>query len=551
MAPKQSLRRGRRYESKRNFSASPEPGWQRARRPAKAKEAGRLFVIQKHAARRLHYDLRLEMEGALVSWAVPKGLPMKHGEKHLAVKVEDHPLDYAEFEGNIPAGNYGAGSVMLWDRGLYEAVDADPARALKNGRLTIVLAGEKLRGAWTLVRTGIDGDKENWLLLKGKENDLKLAPADDDRSVATGRSMAEIADESDKPKARRKPPARAARRKEPAAAAELKNLPKKQPAFASPMKPTLSADLPRHGDWLYEIKFDGYRLIGVKDGDEVCLFSRNEKNVTATFPEIADALAALPVDKIVIDGEAVALNKSGISSFQLLQNRGRSKKERPPIFCYAFDLLNLEGKDTTKLPVEVRKHLLEELIDGQDDTLRFSAGIEAEPEFFLAQAEKLGLEGIIAKKMGSSYEIGRRSRSWLKIKVNQQQEFVIGGYTPPKGSRSKFGSVLVGLYEDGEFIYVARVGTGFNQKILEEAFKKFQPLRIDECPFSNLPASSRGQWGGGLTAAEMKRCTWLEPKLVCQIKFSEWTGDDSIRHPVFLGFRDDKSPQEVRREKAG
>jgi len=548
MATKKSSPRARRYETKRNFSATPEPGWHSAPKKTRggAKTTGRTFVIQKHAARRLHYDLRLEVDGALVSWAVPKGLPMEHGEKHLAVKVEDHPLDYGKFEGNIPAGNYGAGSVMLWDRGAYEIVGDEPARALKKGRLHIVFAGEKIRGDWTLIRTGdADSDKENWLLLKGKENELKLDPADEDRSISTGRSMEEIAAEAEKP-ARKK--AAGNRRRAFAQRPVLNDLPQAKTGFRAPMKPTLASDLPKGGDWLYEIKFDGYRVIAVKNGTETRLFSRNEKDVTATFPEIVEAVSRLPVDQVIIDGEAVALTKNGISSFQLLQNRGNAGLQRPPIYCYAFDLLHLEGRDTTGLPLTERKALLEELLRSGDDTLRFSAGIEAEPDFFLAQAEKLGLEGIIAKKVDSTYEVGRRSRSWLKIKIHQQQEFVVGGYTRPKGSRSRFGALLVGLYEDDDLEYVARVGTGFNEKKLEEAYQKFQKLKTDECPFNNLPAN-RHKWGGGLSTAEMKECVWLRPEMVCQIKFSEWTGDHSLRHPVFLGFRDDKPARQVRRER--
>lgn len=539
----------RRYDTKRDFNSTPEPTWKEVRPPGKkrSQHVGHAFVIQKHAARRLHYDLRLEIEGAFASWAVPKGLPMKQGERHLAVKVEDHPLEYGKFEGNIPTGNYGAGSVMLWDRGLYELVSGEPAAALRKGHLTLVLAGEKVQGEWSLVRTNIEGDKENWLLIKGKENGFQLPEKTEDRSVLTGRDMTEISAEAANPVSRKSTPKRQSTL-EASYLNQLHDLPAKTPGFAAPMKPTLSEDLPAHGDWLYEIKFDGYRLIAVKNGSDVALYSRNGKNVSVTFPEITEAVAALPIKKIVFDGEAVALDPAGISSFQLLQNRENSV--RPPIFCYAFDLLNLEGKATSSLPVETRKQLLGSLLPKDGSALRFSAGIEGNPEFFLAQAEKLGLEGIVAKRLGSTYESGRRSRSWLKIKFLREQEFVIAGFTSPKGSRSRFGAILLGIYDDDELTYVARVGTGFSDKMIEQAFQMFLPLRTDKCPFTNLPAPRKGKWSGGLTASEMKQCIWLKPKLVCQVKFTEWTQDDSLRHPVFLGFRDDKPAREVQREKA-
>lgn len=538
------------YESKRDLSATPEPSWKT--RKSQKSGPGRSYVIQKHAARRLHYDLRLEIEGALASWAVPKGLPLKPGEKNLAIKVEDHPLDYGQFEGNIPVGNYGAGAVMLWDRGLYELLEKNPAEAVRKGRLSLVLAGEKVRGHWILVRTGSKDEKEQWLILKGEETDLRISPEEDDCSVASGRTLAQIAEDQPTPGRTQKggQGGRTAKTKV-ATRAAIKDLPRQKPSFVAPMKPHLSAHLPKHGDWIYEIKFDGYRVLAVKDGAETILFSRNRKDVSRDFPDIRDAVGALPVNQLVLDGEIVALLESGLSSFQLLQNRGRAdSSNRPPIYCYAFDLLNLEGRDTTQLPLNGRKELLRELLSNEGDPLRFSASINTDPESFLAQAKDLGLEGLIAKEVESNYQPGRRSRSWLKIKLHNQQEFVIGGYTLPKGSRSRFGSVIVGVYEGGKLHYTARVGTGFDERSLEKAYQMFQPLCIEKCPFVNLPSPRKSSFGGGLTAADMKRCVWLEPKLVCQVKFSEWTSDGGLRHPVFLGFRDDKSPREVKREEA-
>ncbi len=549
--------RRRRYESKRNFSQSPEPPWQST--PAKTKRANRApaqrrFVIQKHRARRLHYDLRLEIEGALASWAVPKGFPEKPGDRHLAIRVEDHPLDYGDFEGNIPQGNYGAGAVMLWDRGLYEVLEGDPAEAVKNGRLSIVFAGEKLRGSWLLVRTRASAsaaaDKEQWLLLKGKDNTWRISQRDDDRSVLSGRTLAEIAaenaDESlNKPDARRQP------KKTPRPSRKMvlavADLPAARPDFVAPMKPTLATRLPEAGDWIFEIKFDGYRILAVKSTDEVRLFSRNEIDITREFPAIRDAVAALPADELVIDGEAVALLESGVPSFQRLQNYRSGGKDQP-IYFYAFDLLNIHGHATGGLPLRQRKEMLEQLLAAAPEPVRFSASIQGDPESFLAQAERLGLEGLIAKQADSPYLPGRRTRTWLKMKVQQQQEFVIGGYTEPKGARSHFGAIIVGVYHGRDLHYVGRVGTGFNERSLRDAHRKFQPLKTKTCPFVNLPAARKRSFGGGLTRAEMKHCTWLKPKLVCQIRFSGWTDDDSLRHPVFLGFRDDKNPREVVRE---
>lgn len=533
-AKETAIARKRRYESKRDFAASPEPSWTK-RKPAKT--TGRTFVVHKHAARRLHYDLRLEIDGALASWAVPKGFPVQHGEKHLAVKVEDHPLDYGNFEGNIPAGNYGAGAVMLWDRGLYEVLEDDPAEAVRQGHLSIVFAGEKLTGHWILVRTGKAAEKEQWLLIKGKENDWQISAADDDRSVLSGRSLNEIA-------------ATGENQENPSDAPSAPtDLPPAKAAFISPMKPHLAAHLPRHGKWIYEIKFDGYRVVAVKSAGETRLFSRNHIDVSNDFPAVQDAVTSLPANELVLDGEVVALLESGIPSFQLLQNRRRPGRDlRNSLFYYAFDLLNLNGHQTSHLPLQQRKQLLQALLKHASAPLRFSAGIDTDAETFLSQAEELGLEGLIAKEADSRYQPGRRSRSWLKIKVHHQQEFVIGGYTRPKGTRSRFGSVIVGIYKERKLHYVARVGTGFDEKLLEEAYQKFQPLRTDSCPFVNLPTPRKRSFSGGLTATEMKTATWLKPKLVCEIRFSEWTDDDSIRHPVFLGFRDDKNAREVRRE---
>lgn len=326
---------------------------------------------------------------------------------------------------------------------------------------------------------------------------------------------------------------------------DFKKLPAARPAFVSPMKPSLSDELPANpDDWLCEIKFDGIRTIAVKDGANVELYSRNRRKITGEYPEIRDAIAALPAGKAVLDGEVVALTAKGISSFQLLQNRN---KGNAPLCCYFVDILNLEGHDTTNLPLERRQEILATLLQNRTDPIRLSESIDADPETFLQQARKLGLEGMIAKKPGTPYRPGKRSRDWLKVKVVHQQEFVIGGFTPPKGSRKHFGSVLVGYYEKKKLIFAGKVGTGFSDRLLKQAAGRFGPLITGESPFESLPAD-RGRRGAGLTPSDLKKCTWLKPNLVCEVKFSEWTTDGLLRQPVFLGFRDDKAPTAVTRE---
>jgi bifunctional non-homologous end joining protein LigD len=520
--PRKHSSRGHAYQIKRRPATTPEPTWEDPPEPP-AGGQGRTFVIHKHAARRLHYDLRLEIAGALASWAVPKGLPMRPGQKHLAIQVEDHPLAYADFEGDIPEGNYGAGTVMIWDRGWFVTPHADPAAAIQQGHISLLLVGRKIRGPWSLVRTPTADNPQSWLLIKGKDR-------------PRGADQADAARTEDQ-RADALPP-------DP-----LRHLPSAAPAFLSPMKPHLTQTLPFDGRWIYEIKFDGYRIQAVKDGGEAMLFSRNRRDLSRDFPAIRDAVARLPAGAAVIDGEVVALTGSGLSSFQLLQNRGRAGgPDAPPLFFYAFDLLNLERRDTTGLPLTQRKALLATLMQGQVDCLRLSADIETEPDLLLAKAKEMGLEGIIAKRPDSLYQPGRRSRSWLKIKLQYQQEFVIGGYTQPTGNRSHFGSILIGVYQGKRLRFVGRVGTGFDEKGLQEAHRRFQSLRTADPPFADFPPAGRSPFGGGLTARQIQRCVWLRPALVCQVRFSEWTEDGSIRHPVFLAFREDKLAREVHRE---
>jgi bifunctional non-homologous end joining protein LigD len=324
--------------------------------------------------------------------------------------------------------------------------------------------------------------------------------------------------------------------------------PERLPDFVEPMKAKLVDSMPS-GDWIYEIKFDGYRALAIRGGNETRILSRNQKDLGSKFPEVKDSIAALDLQDAIIDGEMVALDEKGRSSFQLLQGFDMGE-QRPPIVFYAFDLLRFNGKDLRNLPIEERKAKLEELLKKPPGVIRYSVSFTKDIPELLDRAGKLGLEGLIGKRSGSKYEAGRRTGAWIKIKLHLEQEFVIGGFTEPEGSRKYFGALLVGFYEGEKLKFAGRVGTGFSEKLLRRLYSELNKIRIDKCPFYNLPAAGRNRWDQGLTAAEMKRCHWVRPAMVCQIKFTEWTRDDRLRQPVFLGIRDDKTAREVVREKA-
>jgi bifunctional non-homologous end joining protein LigD len=328
---------------------------------------------------------------------------------------------------------------------------------------------------------------------------------------------------------------------------KLEKLPGGQAAFIEPMKCKLSHALPEGKEWVYEIKFDGVRALAIKKGREVSLISRNQKNLNSRYPQVADAIRKLECDQIVLDGEVVALDQSGRSSFQLLQRINNPGANSGNLFYYAFDLLRLDGKDITGLPLTRRKALLEVTLKSASDCIRLSGLLPGGPKMISGELQGLGLEGIIAKKRNSIYEPGQRSGAWVKYKWTHEQEFVIGGYTDPEGSRSFFGSVLVGYYDSGQLIFAAKVGTGFNEKSLASLYKTFQKLRRPTPPFAEI-STRRGSSKHGLTPALLRRCHWIEPKLVCQCKFSEWTSDGHLRQPVFLGLREDKNPEDVMKE---
>jgi bifunctional non-homologous end joining protein LigD len=559
------------YKKKRNFGVTAEPAGGKPL-PKLVKGASR-FVIQKHDASRLHYDFRLEMDGVLKSWAVPKGLPWEKGGKHLAVEVEDHPVEYATFEGIIPKGQYGGGTVMVWDRGNYHVYGEEPLKALKEGRLHLVLDGEKAKGEWALIRTRMDAGKKQWLLLKSGTSIRPISKKRDDQSVKTGRTMAQIAAQRDaewqsnreddsKPslktrvkaalkkkdnRAEKSEPEKTRGRRSAASLPGLAKLPAGKPRFIPPMKPRLLETPPTAGDWIYELKFDGIRLIAVKNGEKVNLISRNGNELAARFSEVADAVRALPIKDCVIDGEVVALDEKGGSSFQLLQAH-EMEGRRAPIYYYVFDLLQAAGKSLVGLPLERRKDLLASLCENAGDSIRFSGEIGGDPVALLREVQRLGLEGIIGKQRGSVYEPDRRSGAWIKLKCVSEQEFVIGGFTPPQGARKYFGALLVGYYEKKRLLFGGKVGTGFNSKLLASLHKKFKAEKRDDCPFADLPSKQGGQWVLGITPAMMRRCEWINPVFVCQVKFAEWTRDGKLRQPVFLGLREDKKPAEVVRE---
>jgi bifunctional non-homologous end joining protein LigD len=567
------------YKRKRDFKKTSEPAGKPT--PKKVKGASR-FVIQKHAARRLHYDFRLQMEGVLKSWALPKGLPWKRGEKHLAVEVEDHPIEYEDFEGVIPEGQYGGGTVMVWDRGSYYVYGEQPLTSLGEGKLHLLLDGKKAKGEWTLVRIRGRDEKNQWLILKTGDDVKPISSKLEDQSVKTGRTMRQIADARDaewqsnrteeqsatsqfkarlreaiKKKVNDQGPRRDRRARRDTRRADaqgpldepsLRGLPAAKPRFIEPMKAKLVEKPPTTGDWIYELKFDGIRLIAIRERGKVSLLSRNQNDLSARFPEIVQALKNLAADECVLDGEVVAVDEEGRSSFQLLQAR-EMEGRKSPIYFYAFDLLQLNGKSLVSVPLEARKNVLKKLCSSaRDPQIRYSGTIDGDAEQLLSEVQRRGLEGIIGKLRNSVYEAGRRSGAWIKLKCVNEQEFVIGGYTPPQGARKYFGAILVGYYKDRDLVFAGKVGTGFTTKTLAALHKKFRAEERAACPFVDLPSKQSGQWVLGITPSMMKKIRWINPKFVAEIKFAEWTRDGKLRAPVYTGLREDKTAGEVVRE---
>jgi bifunctional non-homologous end joining protein LigD len=526
------------YRRKRDFSKTAEPA------PAVPQRGGaranRLFVIQKHAASRLHYDFRLAMDGVLKSWAVPKGPPYEISEKRLAMATEDHPMEYARFEGTIPKGEYGGGTVMVWDIGTYEVLDGN----YRKGKLHVTLKGQKLNGEWVLVKRAISDRSDNsWLLIKAAGGQKRPSDKEQDSSALTGRSMEEIAGAQDAVwHSNRNGAAKRAAAMHQSLDTELAGLPGASARFVKPMLAEAVRDLPpERKDWIYELKLDGYRCVAVKTNGDVQLFSRKQKLFNAKFPTLVPGLSSVEPET-VLDGEIVALDEEGKPSFNVLQN---FRVATTRIYFYVFDLLIYRGKSLLKLPIEQRRAFLPAAIHSCPDTVRISADLSGTAKQIVQAAKKLGLEGIIAKQKGSVYESDRRSGAWVKYRIHQGQELVIGGYIP---GPQYFDALLVGYYRRGDLIFIAKIRNGFVPRLRRELFEKFKGLETPVCPFANLPEPQNARRGQALTAEAMKRCRWLKPKLVAQIEFAEWTEGDRLRHAKFAGLREDKTPEEVKRE---
>ncbi|HEY2816088.1 MAG TPA: non-homologous end-joining DNA ligase, partial [Casimicrobiaceae bacterium] len=538
-----------KYRQKRDFRITPEP----AGKVGKRRNRALRFVIQKHAATRLHYDFRLELNGVLLSWAVPKGPSLDPNDKRLAMHVEDHPLEYGEFEGVIPPKQYGAGTVMLWDRGTWTP-KGDPDEGYAKGHLKFELNGEKLHGVWNLIRsrsTKYGGGDKSWLLFKETDDYARLGPEglvvdEHPDSVTTGRSLDEIKAAQDRVWHSNQSVAAnvkggAIRKPKPKTAASIAKIEgakvRAMPAFVEAQLATLVKNPPQGPHWVHEIKYDGYRMLCRIDKGETQMISRNEKDWTAKFPSVAQSLSRLPVETAWIDGEVAVVDARGRSSFQALQNA--LSGENTALTFFAFDLMYLNGVDLRGAALTERKRLLKDLLQDAPASIRFSEHFSASGDEFKDKVCGLGLEGIVSKRGDLPYQAGR-GPAWQKTKCAQRQEMVVGGYTDPEGSREAFGALLLGVYaSDGRLTYSGKVGTGFNAGSLADVYKRLKPLVQKEPPFHNPP---RG--------AEARRAHWVKPVLVAEVEFTEWTEDGTLRHPSFQGLRQDKAARDVVRERA-
>lgn len=549
------------YRKKRTFSKTPEP-------EGGSNKGDQLrFVIQKHDASRLHYDFRLELKGVLKSWAVPKGPSLDPRQKRLAMMVEDHPYDYREFEGVIPKGQYGGGTVIVWDQGIYEPLDWEGgtrkemeqhlSAQLRKGDLKIVLKGKKLRGAYALVRTNFQGEN-SWLLIKKKDRYASTADIlKKEKSVLTGRTLAGVEkDEADnardkpseKPSGKTPTPVKKKKKTSPAPGkAKKKTEPiGKKARFPRDLSPMLASPAKKPFDeegWVYEIKWDGYRALAYLQAGTVALRSRNNKSFDERFYPVYEALKTLDFDA-VLDGEIVVVGKKGESRFSDLQN-WRSEKDGELVY-YAFDLLWYEGYSLLHLPHSDRREQLRRIIPSHP-VVRLSESFATSGTKFFETARKLKLEGIMAKKSDSDYKPGYRTREWLKIKTGMREELVIGGYTVNEGRGKGFSSLLVGAYDKKKRLrYMGKVGTGFNARAQAELLKRFAPLERKTSPFVeapdvNLPSRFRPD-------PPQAQVHWLRPSLVCEVSFTELTRDQYLRHPAFAGMREDKNAKDVVRE---
>lgn len=515
------------YRRKRDFTVTAEPDEQPLRK-RRSKSGALRFVIQKHAARRLHYDFRLELDGTLKSWAVPKGPSLDPHDKRLAVHVEDHPLSYGNFEGSIPAGQYGAGDVIVWDRGIW-IPHGDPRAGYQSGKLKFTLQGEKLSGDWTLVRTHLPGSggKEQWLLIKERD---ALARSSADYSVVDERPESVLSEATIPAKKSASPTQPAAARSSKARKASVP-----LPGLLKPMLATL-VDRPPDGDWRYEIKFDGYRILTRIQDSEVHLFTRNGNDWTERLPQQAKALTALDAGDCWLDGEVVVLGENGLPDFQALQNAFDHNKPKDIIY-YLFDAPFLDGQDLREQPVEQRRNALKAVISHpHSPQLRFSENFIAAPQDIIESACALKLEGVIGKRAGSSY-VSRRSPEWIKLKCRLRQEFVIVGFSKPKGSRSGFGALLLAVHEKGELRYAGRVGTGFNETRLRELHAQLKTLERPTPALQEPP-----------TGADARDVHWVDPQLVAEVEFAEWIREGVVRHASFIALRSDKPAKDISHE---
>ncbi len=514
------------YARKRDFNATPEPSGQRSR----GKRAHALqFCIQKHDASHLHYDFRLELDGTLKSWAIPKGPSLDPKVRRLAVHVEDHPLDYANFEGHIPEGHYGAGDVIVWDRGIWEP-EGDAREAYAKGKLRFRLQGEKLSGMWNLFRTRLAGKKEQWMLVKSHDGQAR---SESEYSIVEDQPDSVLSDRTLVP---RRGPAKAkpAPRKRCATGTKAP-----LPDLLQPQLATL-VDSPPSGDWRYEVKFDGYRILARIDGDDIRLFTRNGHDWSAKMPGHLAALRALGVDSAWLDGEMVVNDEHGVADFQALQNAFDTEHDEQ-ITYYLFDLLFLGGHDLRQVALQDRREALRRLLaHNQADNLKFSADFDQPVESLLDSACRLELEGLIGKRVDSPY-VGGRSADWVKLKCKQRQEFVIVGYTDPKGSRSGFGALLLALHDDdsGALRYAGKVGTGFSTTTLASIHARLEPLEVARPALPKPP-----------TGAEARGVHWLKPQLLAEVAYAQMTRDGVVRHAVFHGLRDDKPASAIDLERA-
>jgi len=555
------------YAAKRRFEKTPEP----APSPVKPGVAGNYFCVQRHDATRLHYDFRLEIDGVLKSWAVPKGPTLDPSLKHFAAHVEDHPIEYGDFEGTIPAGNYGAGSVMLWDCGAFDLIgDSTGLAQIARGDLKFHLHGEKLKGDFALVQMKGRGKGNEWLILK-KRDQFAVEGWDVEAhatSVLSGRTQEEIARNLPARKTKLKSagdtkrvwatsrPAKRAAKAAVAPAAAPARKPLKldlasikgarkiaMPAAIEPMLATLAGQPPRGEEWLFEVKWDGVRAVAFLEREEVRITSRSGIRCERQYPELAVIPHQINAREAVLDGEITVLDETGVSRFHLIQTRisnadpnsiAHLARSRPVVY-FAFDLLYLDGYDLRGVPLSARRGLLEKVVDSRG-VLRVSEAFPGAGTEMLEAARETGLEGIVAKHASSKYE-SRRSREWLKIKIVGEQEFAIGGFTAPQGGRDHFGALVLGIYDDGALRWAGNVGTGFDQKLLASLHARLLPLVTKTCPFAERPKPDKG-------------ITWVKPELLCQVKYANWTPDNRLRAPVFLGLRNDKAPAEAVREAA-